>query len=235
MTTPYTVSVEQFTGPLDLLLALVAEQKMTITELSLSRVTEQFVVYVESLEEDAISPEELADFLVVAAKLLLLKSKALLPLFMKEEEDDGPSLADQLRLYKAFVDASRSMNKLWLSPSRTIFRLEPLRKSDGFVPPVNVTLTSVCQSMLQLINRLAPPKPLPKTLMDRSVSLKDKIVSLKALIHKHKSMLFHHTLENVRNKTEVIVSFLALLELVKQQEIQFNQESQFGDILLERG
>ena len=74
MTTPYTVSVEQFTGPLDLLLALVADQKMAITELSLSRVTEQFVVYVESLEEDAISPEELADFLVVAAKLLLLKS-----------------------------------------------------------------------------------------------------------------------------------------------------------------
>lgn len=234
MTTPYTVNLEQFTGPLDLLLALIAEEKMPITELSLSKVTEQYVAYVESLEEDAISPEELADFLVIAAKLLLLKSKALLPFFTKEEED-GPSLADQLRLYKAFIDASKSVNKLWLNPSRALFRAEPLRKSEGFVPPANVTLASVCQSMLQLINRLAPPKPLPKTLMDKAVSLKEKIASLKSLIQKHKSLLFHHTIENVRNKTEVIVSFLALLELVKQQEVQFNQETQFGDIFLERG
>lgn len=234
MPTPYTVAVEQFTGPLDLLLSLIADEKMSVGELALSKVTEQFVAYVESLEEDQISPEELADFLVVAAKLLLLKSKALLPMFLKEEED-GPSLAEQLRLYKAFVDASKAVNTLWLQTGMGFFRIEPMRKPAGFVPPANVTMDSVHRTMIQLINRLAPPKPLPRTSMDKAVSLKEKINTLKTLIQKHKNMLFHHTIDNVRNKTEVIVSFLALLELVKQQEIMFSQETQFGDIIIEQG
>lgn len=225
---------KQFSGPLDLLLILIADQKMSINDIAISEVTEQYVKYVEALDDDAISPEELADFLLVAAKLLLLKSKALLPMFMKEEED-GPSLADQLRLYKAFVDASKSINTLWLQPPRGYFRVEPMRKAEGFVPPANVTMDSVYRSMVQLVNRLAPPKPLPRTSMDKAVSLKEKINTLKALIHKHKNMLFHHTIGNLRNKTEVIVSFLALLELVKQQEILFSQETQFGDIFIERG
>lgn len=225
---------KQFSGPLDLLLILIADQKMSINDIAISEVTEQYVKYVEALDDDAISPEELADFLLVAAKLLLLKSKALLPMFMKEEED-GPSLADQLRLYKAFVDASKSINTLWLQPPRGYFRVEPMRKAEGFVPPANVTMDSVYRSMVQLVNRLAPPKPLPRTNMDKTVSLREKINTLKALINKHKNMLFHHTIDNLRNKTEVIVSFLALLELVKQQEILFSQETQFGDIFIERG
>lgn len=227
-------STKQFSGPLDLLLSLIADQKMSINDIAISEVTEQYVAYVETLDEDAISGEELADFLVIAAKLLLLKAKTLLPLFMKEEED-GPSLADQLRVYQAFVEASRWINTLWQKPVRGFFRVEPMRKAEGFVPPANVTMDSVHRSMVQLVNRLAPPKPLPRTTMDKGISLKEKITILKTLIHKHKSMLFHHTIDNMRNKTEVIISFLALLELVKQQEIMFSQEMQFGDIFLEKG
>lgn len=227
-------TTKQFSGPLDLLLSLIADQKMSINDIAISEVTEQYVAYVETLEEDQVSPEELADFLVVAAKLLLLKSKSLLPMFAKEEED-GPSLADQLRLYKAFIDASKWINKLWLEADTGFFRTEPMRKPEGFVPPANVTITSVHRSMVQLIHRLAPPKPLPRTSMDKAVSLREKISHLKALIEKHKTMLFHHTIENVKNKTEVIVSFLALLELVKQQDIVCNQETQFGDICIEQG
>lgn len=227
-------TTKQFTGPLDLLLSLITDDKMSITEIAISEVTDQYVRYVEALEDDQVSPEELADFLVVAAKLLLLKSRALLPLFAAEEED-GPSLADQLRLYKAFVEASRWMNKLWLEAKRGFFRIEPLRKAEGFVPPANATVETLHQSMLQLILRLAPPKPLPETTLDKGVSLKEKIANLKALIKKHQSILFHHTIENVRNKTEIIVSFLALLELVKQEEVRFSQEMHFGDIVIERG
>jgi segregation and condensation protein A len=226
-------TTKQFSGPLDLLLSLISEEKMSITEIAISEVTEQYVRYVDGLEEDQISPEELADFLVVAAKLLLIKSRALLPLFAVEEED-GPSLADQLRLYKAFVDASKWINSMWLDPNQGFFRLEPLRKSEGFVPPANATVETLHGSMLQLLLRLAPPKPLPKTTLDKGVSLKDKITNLKLLIAKHKSILFHHTVENMQNKTEMIVSFLALLELVKQEEVQFQQETHFGDILVSK-
>lgn len=228
---PVAVNFGQFNGPLDLLLSLIEDKKMSVSEVALSVVTEQYVRYVEGLEEDAVEPEELADFLLIAAKLLLLKSKNLLPQFTIEE-DDGPSLADQLRLYKAFVDASRKLNKKWLEPRRSVFRIEPMRKADGFVPPQNVSLATVHKSMLQLLSRLVPPKPLPKTTMDRGISLKERIVRLKELISTQKRILFHHTLENARNKTEIIVAFLALLELVKQQEAHYTQESQFGDILI---
>ena len=225
------IALKQFTGPLDALLQLVEERKMPITELSISAVTEQYLQYLDTLEET--DPNELADFLVVAAKLLLLKSKALLPQFAPEE-DEGPNLVDQLRLYKMFVAASRQLEARWLAPLRSYGREEPIRVVVDPTPPANVTLDTLRVSMARLVQRLKPPKPLPRTTIDRAVSLKEKIAHLRQLLSQQGSVNFFTTMVDRTSRTDVIVGFLALLELVKQQAASVDQETLFGDIVIKR-
>lgn len=225
------IALKQFTGPLDALLQLVEERKMPITELSISAVTEQYLQYLDTLEET--DPNELADFLVVAAKLLLLKSKALLPQFAPEE-DEGPNLIDQLRLYKMFVAASRQLEARWLTSLRGYGRVEPIRVVVDPTPPANVTIDSLRLSMAKLVQRLKPPKPLPRTTIDRAVSLKEKIAHLRQLLTQHGSVNFFTTMVDRTSRTDVIVGFLALLELVKQQAASVDQDELFGDIVIKR-
>lgn len=222
------VQLEQFSGPLDLLLGLIKDKKLEITTVSISRVTEQYLHYLEQIEEK--NPEELADFLVIATKLLVLKSQELLPQFSVQEDEDEQNLVDQLRIYKAFVDVSKMINKQWLQPVQSFARCEPTRKPEGFVPPTNTTLDVMHKSMVTLLRRIAPPKALPKTHIDKTVSLKEKIISIRNFLKNRKTCFFFDVIDRQHNKTDVIVTFLALLELVKQKNIHIDQEDIFGDI-----
>ena len=223
--------LQQFTGPLDLLLNLVGEQKMNISDVSLSTVTEQYLQYLEKLEER--EPEEMADFLLIAARLLLLKSKKLLPQLMPEE-DEGPSLEDQLRLYQAFVEASKKLNKRWLSGVRSDFRVEPPRRPSEFVPPKNLSQTLLQEFFLKLLQRIKPLPELPQARMDKAVSVRDKIETIRALLQKAESVSFRDLLGKASNRSEIIASFLALLELVKAESVTLKQKGSFSDIMVER-
>ncbi len=223
--------LEQFSGPLDLLLSLIDEEKLNISEVSLSAVTEQFLNYLEKIENK--NPEELADFLVVAARLLLLKSKNLLPQFAPEEEE-SPSLEEQLRLYKMFVETAKKLDHSWLSQKKSIFRIEPPRRPETFVPPKDLSFTALEESLRKLLHRLQPPKPLPQTSIDKTVLLEEKIKNISSLLKKTKSFSFSEILNNTANRTEVIITFLALLELVKNREIILKQSKVFTDIKVEK-
>lgn len=223
--------LQQFTGPLDLLLNLVGEQKMDISEVSLSTVTEQYLRYLEKLEER--EPEEMADFLLIAARLLLLKSKKLLPM-LQPEEDEGPSLEDQLRLYQAFVEASKKLNKRWLSGVRADFRVEPPRRPSEFVPPKNLNQALLQEFFLKLLQRIRPLPELPQARMDKAVSVRDKIETIRALLQKAESVSFRELLGKASSRSEVIASFLALLELVKAEGVTLKQKSSFHDIIIEK-
>lgn len=224
------ITLEQFSGPLDMLLSLIERQKLPISEVSLSAVTEQYLTLIEHLEEK--NPDDLADFLVVAAKLLLYKSRMLLPHFLPDDEDDGPTLEDQLRLYHAFLDASKHINSRWLSGKYALFRVEPPRKLEGFVPPFNMSLGIMEQNMIQLVSQLQPAKELPSTMIDKTVTLKHTIEKIRNMFKKGTNLSFNKILGGSQNKTEIIISFLALLELVKQRHILLKQDSQFSDILI---
>jgi segregation and condensation protein A len=225
------LKLQQFSGPLDLLLSLIEDQKLPITELSLSTVTEQYLDYLNTLEDDR--PDEVADFLVIASKLLLMKAKALLPHFLPEEEE-GKSLEEQLRLYKKFVEASRFLSKRWVGMQHSFFREEPVRKVEGFVPPQNVNMKTVHKAITQIIARLKPPKPLPELSLDKRVSIKEVIENLRNMLKQHKEFSFHKSLGEKQNKTELIIGFLALLELVKLKTVHLDQQSHFGDIIVRR-
>lgn len=222
--------LEQFSGPLDLLLNLIDEEKLDISEVSLSEVTEQYLNYLNQIENR--KPEELADFLLIAARLLLLKSKKLLPQ-LDSDEEEGSSLEEQLRLYKVFVEASRKIHQAWQENKRAVFRIEPPKRHKEFIPPENLTLEAMREGMVKLLQRIQPLKPLPQTYIDKTVSLEEKINQIRALLAGG-AVNFSAVLQASQNRTEVIIGFLALLELVKQKAVFLKQKQSFNDIVIEK-
>ncbi|MFA7654061.1 MAG: ScpA family protein [Candidatus Magasanikbacteria bacterium] len=221
------IKLEKFEGPLDLLLQLVELEKMNISEVVLSEVTDQFLLYLDKLESNR--SDELADFLVIATKLVYLKSRTLLP-YLYPEEDDGPSLADQLKMYQQYVEASKKINIFWSANRIAYGRTEPPIKPDGFVMPANAQVGDLYNSIIALVNRLRPINPLPTATIDHTISVKHKIEAIYNLIKSRKHLGFKELLSDAHNRTEVIISFLALLELVKDSKASVHQGKSFSDM-----
>jgi segregation and condensation protein A len=227
----YQVKSEKFSGPLDLLLQLIEKEKLEITEISLAQVTDQFVERLEGMEEHL--PEELADFLVVAARLLLLKSKALLPLLGQEEDLDD--LEKQLRMYKEFVEASKKIQERIGEQKFSYTRKKVISMREvEFHPPMGLRGVAMKSVFLTVLKRLDPIVKMPRQMMEKTVSMQQTIFDIKSFISQQKKLGFNHMMKTAKNKTEVIMNFLALLELVKQKHLKLNQTNNFEDILIEK-
>lgn len=225
------VKLEQFEGPLDLLLKLIEEEKLSITEISLATVTEQFFHYLSSLEINR--SDELADFLVIATRLVYLKSKQLLP-YLNPAEDEGVSLADQLKLYKKYADASKLVEERWKLGWHAYGRIEPAPPQEGFVLPINARGEDLHNNLVQLLKRLKPINPLPAVTIDRTASVRQKVLSIYEALQSLSRLSFRDIVSNTENKTEIIVSFLALLELIKDAKITIHQESAFEEMMINK-
>lgn len=225
-----SVKVEQFEGPLDLLLQLITEKNLDITEISLSQVTEQYLTSIKGMANE-IHVDELADFLVVASRLILIKSRALLPLLTPEEEEDIDTLARQLKVYKEFADAAKLLNWILLQ-GRVSFLSSVLRatKVPSFNPPPNVTPQTLADVCRHVINRIEEKTPVRRVVIDPQVNLQATISRLKEHLTRRTSFQFQDLIKNAQSKTEVIVQFLAILELVKQRLAFVSQESMAHDI-----
>ena len=221
------LKLEKFEGPLDLLLQLIELEKLNITEVALSQVTEQFLLYLDKLEVE--KSEELADFLVIATKLVYMKSRTLLP-YLNPEEDEGPSLADQLKMYQQYIEASKKINIYWQQNRISYGRTEPPVKVTEFVLPLNAKTKDLNKAMEKLVARLRPPTPLPQITIDKAISVKQKVESIWNALKQHKTMNFKDLLNSAESKTEVIVSFLALLELMRDQKAFISQSDNYGDM-----
>lgn len=224
------LKLEKFEGPLDLLLQLIDQEKMDISEIALSKITEQFFTYLDKLEKNR--PEELADFLVIAARLIFLKSHNLLQYANPQEEEGGPALADQLKLYKQYVEASKTINILWQAGKVAYGRTEPPIKVAEFIMPANADKNNLHTAMTTLLRRLKPVDPLPKVTVDHSVSVKQKIDTIRNLLKSGTEISFKNLLSTSKNKTEVIVSFLAILELIKEKTVSVKQAWSFEDMFI---
>lgn len=225
-----TFRVEQFEGPLDLLLQLVENEKLDISKVSLAAVAGQFVAHLQ--ESTSIPLEEMADFLVVAAKLIYAKSKILLPSFVDSELEDGPDLETQLRRYQAFVAAAKQIDEMWKSGLCSYPRERPRMSQvrGQFIPPVGVTPTSLAEAMQRVITRLEPIRALPKAAVERVISLQEKIRGLLSRVRQLARMTFQDFVGRRASKADSVVSFLALLELVKQRFVLVTQHDLFHDI-----
>lgn len=226
----YEVQIEQFEGPLDLLLDLIEKDKLDITELSLSNVTEQFLEHLNQVDD--LYPEELADFLIVATKLLLIKSKTLLPYLQPDDEDDEGDLEDQLKIYKQYLEASKNLEKI-INAGKFIYPKEQIKLKDievKFSPPENLNSKDLKNMFIDILKSLEPIVKLPKVALTRVVSLREKIAHIQESIIGKANLSFGELLSQAKDRTDVIVTFLALLELMKQKVISVEQDGLFDDI-----
>ena len=228
-----SIKLQQFEGPLDLLLRLIEEEELDISQVAMAQVTEQYLRALENTED--VSPDELADFLVVASKLLLIKSRVLLPQLTLDEQDDASDLERQLKIYKEYLDASKQVSKIIHKRRFTFSRGKPaVVIEERFSPPESLTTDALHVYFLGVLHELEPIISLPKVVMERTVSIAEKIEHIRALILNEALISFKSVMAQAKTKTEVIISFLALLELVKQRTIMVKQSKLFSDISIER-
>lgn len=231
------IKVEKFDGPLSLLLQLIEKEKLDITEISLSQVAGQFIEYIKKNEN--IDPEEIADFLVIASKLLLIKSKALLPYLYPEEEESIEDLEKQLKMYKQYLEAAAKVEKM-LGKKKFMFAREFNRKAvlvnreKSFSPPSGIGMEELKFSMLDILERIRPVEAREeKTILD-TINIDDKINTIREMISRRIKFSFQSIMKESVDKTEIIVSFLAMLELMRQREAVLLQDGLFSEIFIHK-
>lgn len=234
---PYQVRLAIFEGPLDLLLQLIEKHQLDITTVALAQVADQYLEYIGLLPE--VDPALLCDFLVIAARLLLIKSKALLPRPPVEpeedEEDDAETLARQLLEYKRFKEIAAQFRRWEEAGLRTYVRAAPLSKSGLNLAPrfslEGVSLDDLTEALRATLARLAPDQP-TETIAPILWSLTDKIAVIQQALTRGGRASLQSLLAGVTTRVEAIVIFLALLELIKAREVKVAQDATFGEILI---
>lgn len=224
-----------FEGPLDLLLELILKNKLEITDISLSQVADEFISYMQENSE-LIGPEHLSDFLLIAGKLVLIKSRAILPLLEleKEEEEDIEELKRRLRDYKRFKEIFPLLKQLYDSDSRLYGKPGFVGVGAVFCPPQNLKLEDLEGLFASAIVKMpvkeevAPQKKIVK------FSITDKINEIKQRIFDRAMVTFKSIIEGKKNKVEVIVTFLAMLEMVRKNQAEIDQEEMFGEISIKK-
>lgn len=216
-----------------MLLDLIEQNKLDISEVSLNEVAGQYLAAIAARRSD-IGGAELADFLLIAAKLLFIKSRSLLP-ELSPIDDSGLSLADQLKMYKAYRDAARDL-KNRISEGSFAFSRQPfkLKIKVAFTPPEKLTAALLAQAMKRLVLDLEKTiVRLPKATLKKTISLAERINELKNLLFNKTKLGFHELLGHRKNRSEIVVSFLALLELIKQKHV-LAEHDESNEIIITR-
>jgi len=224
----YELKLETFQGPLDKLLELIEAKELEITRLSLAEVTADFLEYVRSLGE--IAPRALADFIAVAARLILIKSQALLPHLelTEEEEEDIADLERRLKLYREFRNAERHIGERW--GNRTAYAREYLLElPKGFYLSEKVSPKDLRNAIERMYEELQSFIPKTDEAEMKLVSLEEMIEEMIRRVSDVIKTTFTELSEG-REKSEIIVLFLALLHLLKESTIDIEQEELFAEI-----
>ncbi|MEI6304874.1 MAG: ScpA family protein [Candidatus Taylorbacteria bacterium] len=229
----FTIKTQSFEGPLDLLLDLIEKRKLFISDISLAKVTDDFINHIKQFENMPMG--ESAHFILIASTLLLIKSKSLLPSLSltSEEQGDIKDLETRLKIFKKIKEASRHVAKLF--GEEIIFTQSQSRLvTPVFTPAAEFSIEKALQTIGDIVKRLPKKESLPKHLVQKVVSLEEMVDTLTTRITSHLRISFKEfTKEHRENRVNVIVSFLAMLELVKEGIMHVSQESAFGDIQME--
>lgn len=229
----YAVRLEQFEGPLELLLSLIEKEKLDITQVSLAQVADQYLEYLR--QESYLPLASLSQFLSIAARLILLKSRALLPLleFTEEEEESLVDLEWQLKEYRRYREASLQLGKL-LAAHRIAYPRERSFHASTvvFFPPEQLGASDLQQAFLSVLGEIPLFEELEETELKRVVRLEEKMALFRETLSNRLEASFQSMIKTSQDRTEVIVSFLALLQLIKERFVSVDQHEDFGDITI---
>jgi segregation and condensation protein A len=233
---PIAVKTSVYEGPLDLLLELIEKRKLLINDISLATVADDYIAKVNSMDELPVG--EVAEFVALAATLLLIKSRSLLPTLTlnPDEEKDIKELEYRLALYQLIKDAARGINAGLREPY--LHEGSTPEPQPMFIPDPAVTVASLREAANTLMAAFPTTLSLPKVEVKKIMSLEEMIEKMSTRITSAFRMSFKEFAgvkgaASPEAKHGVIVSFLALLELVKQGVLRAQQEDDFGDITME--
>ncbi len=230
----FKINLENFSGPLDKILELIDKNKLDISQISLSKITDDFLKYLEEFKKENGQNEQfyevLADFISVAVKLLLIKAKSLLPSIAEEEEEES-DLENQLRVYKEFKKVSLRLKEIFLLKQIEFKRELVASKNRIFFSPGQVKKNDLSLAMKKF---LAEYKELKKAL--KKVKLKEKVLDLEKVmaetyqfVKKIKEINFKKLIDK-KEKIEIITVFTSLLHLTKKGVIEIEQNEPFSEI-----
>jgi len=229
-----SIQLAKFEGPLELLLELIEERKLDITEIALSEVTEQYLKHLELIKEK----EDLAhitEFLEVAARLLLIKSRMILPGTEEENEEEIEDLKAKLLEYKRYKEAAKSFEELLASPYRS-FRPSsaPKLEVSEFLPPDNLAAETLVEAFRKVLAEIPEAQSIEEEGVQlEKISVEQKIAEPKATLKGKRRVGFMTLMRKAKTKYEAIVSFLAVLELIKAKFVTVSQAKIFEDITIE--
>jgi segregation and condensation protein A len=229
----YQVATDVYQGPLDLLLSLIERAELDITKLALAQVTDQYLSYLRATPD--LNPEEVSGFLVIAAKLIQIKSEALLPRPPEREpgeEDPGEALVEQLKIYKQFKRLAGWIGERESAGLQTFLRTAPPPKVEGKLDLSGLTLEDLVNTARMLF---AEGKALPtlNTIISiPKITIREKINRILITLRQQGYLTFRDMLGQNATRVEVLVTFLAVLELVKRYMVTIQQDKLFDNFLV---
>lgn len=237
----YEIHLENFEGPMDLLLHLVKETKLDIYEIQMSQIIESYLSYIKSLQE--LNIDIGSEFLVMASSLLHLKSKKLLGKETDEVAEDDEynitseeDLKNKILEYEKYKNITKELQELEMKRKEVFTKIpENLKNYQEKQELINdgLTVDDLLKALLKVEERLRYKEPLETKITKKEISVKDRIVSIREILIKKTKCHFEDLFE-AANKEYIIATFLAILEMSKQKEILLKQDGLFESILVER-
>ena len=232
----YVVTIDNFDGPLDLLLHLIKEQDIDIYDIKIEDITKQYLDYIKHMKE--LNLEIASEYLVMASELIEMKSKMLLPKKREKEEDDYEEdprelLIERLLAYKRYKEVTSEFKDLELT-RKMIFTREPdnlnrYAKEEESIEELGVA--DLIDAFNNLLKRKELDRPIATKITKKELSVADKVNKIKNILRNKKRINFEEIFE-VSTKEEVIISFLSVLEMVKKDEILLTQDGNFKNIVI---
>lgn len=232
----YIVTIDNFDGPLDLLLHLIKEQDIDIYDIKIEDITKQYLDYIKHMKE--LNLEIASEYLVMASELIEMKSKMLLPKKREKEEDDYEEdprelLIERLLAYKRYKEVTSEFKDLELT-RKMIFTREPdnlnrYAKEEESIEELGVA--DLIDAFNNLLKRKELDRPIATKITKKELSVADKVNKIKNILRNKKRINFEEIFE-VSTKEEVIISFLSVLEMVKKDEILLTQDGNFKNIVI---
>ena len=236
MSDKYVVTIDNFDGPLDLLLHLIKEQDIDIYDIKIEDITKQYLDYIRHMKE--LNLEIASEYLVMASELIEMKSKMLLPKKMEKEDDDYEEdprelLIERLLAYKRYKEVTSEFKDLELT-RKMVFTREPDNLNRYVKEDENseeLRVADLIDAFNNLLKRKELDRPIATKITKKELSVAEKVNKIKNILRSKKRINFEDIFE-VSTKEEVIISFLSVLEMVKKDEILLTQEGNFKNIVI---
>jgi segregation and condensation protein A len=226
---PFSIKTDHFEGPLELLIELVEKRKLLINNISLATVTDEYIACVSEMQEQSLP--NTAQFITLAATLLLIKSKSLLPVLelTDEEETSIHDLEDRLRLYQIYRDVAAILQLDF--GNHVMYEREYIPPREPiFVPDEFCTISALAEAMERTISNLPKPIVRQTVTVKPMISLEDMMDTMRRRIERQLRISFFELRQQETEHKNVIVGFLAILELFKQGNLIITQNDKFDDI-----